>query len=367
MNQPVRIGIIGFGYWGPNLTRNFMELPSTELVAVADLNPHRRKHVEDRYTTVRTTDNYENFFNGSVDAVAIATPPATHYKIAKACLEHGLHCLIEKPLAQNVREAKELIEIAEQKNLRLMVGHTFEYSPAVREIRRYIDEGQLGEIYYIDSVRTNLGLFQPNTDVMWDLAPHDISIIHYLLRSEPKKVIAHGGSFVSRALNQQDVAYLHIEYEGGKTANVRVSWLDPNKTRRTTIVGSKKMLVYDDVETLEKIRIYDRGVDVLPYTDTFGEFQCSYRYGDVTIPHISWSEPLHIECQHYADCIIDGTTPQSDGYSGLNVVKVLEAARLSLEVGGAVEVEDTKVTNMRDMPHVQRRIGFTAAELGTND
>ena len=229
-----------------------------------------------------------------------------------------------------------------------MVGHTFEYSPAVREIRRRIDEGELGDIYYIDSVRTNLGLFQPNTDVMWDLAPHDISIIHYLLRSKPQKVIAHGGSFVSRGLNQQDVAYLHIEYEGGKTANIRVSWLDPNKTRRTTIVGSKKMLVYDDVETLEKIRIYDRGVEVLPYTDTFGEFQCSYRYGDVTIPHISWSEPLGVECKHYAECILEGVTPQSDGRSGLEVVKVLEAARLSLAVGGAVAIGTPEVPNATD-------------------
>lgn len=366
MTQPVRIGIIGYGHWGPNLTRNFMDLPATELVAVADLNLHRRKHVEDRYPIVKTTNTYEDFFDGGVDAVAIATPPATHFKIAKTCLEHGLHCLIEKPLTQSVREAEELIAIAEQRNLRLMVGHTFEYSPAVKEIRRRIDEGELGELYYIDSVRTNLGLFQPNTDAMWDLAPHDISIINYLLRSEPKRVIAHGGSFVSRGLNQQDVAYLHIEYEGGKTANVRVSWLDPNKTRRTTVVGSKKMLVYDDVETLEKIRIYDRGVDVLPYTDTFGEFQCSYRYGDVTIPHISWSEPLGVECQHYADCILNGTTPQSDGYSGLNVVKVLEAARLSIEMGGAVDVETLAVMDKREMFLAQHE-ALRPTELGLGD
>lgn len=374
MTQKIRVGVIGFGYWGPNLTRNFIELPSTELVAVADLSAERRKHVEQRYPSVYTTDNFADFFDAGIDAVAIATPPATHHKIAKACLEHGLHCLIEKPLAHSVAEAEDLIAVAERKNVRLMAGHTFEYSPAVREIRRLIDAGELGDIYYIDSVRTNLGLFQPNTDAMWDLAPHDISIAHFLLRSSPKKVTAQGGSFVSRAHGQHDVVYLHVEYGGGKMASIRVSWLDPNKTRRTTIVGSKKMLVYDDIETLEKIRIYDRGVDVLPYTDTFGEFQCSYRYGDVTIPHVSWSEPLRIECQHFADCVVNGTTPQSDGRSGLEVVKVLEAAKLSIRLGGTVDVDRLEVTeaqgtqaSYRNAPLVETQLVDVRQNLGAGE
>ncbi|MFW5709658.1 MAG: Gfo/Idh/MocA family protein [Chloroflexota bacterium] len=336
MTQKTRVGVIGLGYWGPNLARNFFELPNAELVAVADLDQQRLDRLTSRYPGVVGTNDYRDFFTMGVDAVVIATPPAAHFRIAQECLENGLHVLVEKPLTRTGEEADELVAIARRKNLRLMVGHTFEYNPAVREIRRLIEADELGEIYYIDAVRTNLGLFQLSADAMWDLAPHDISIINYLLGVEPVSVAAQGGSFVLRNYGIHDVVYMHLKYPEGVMANVRVSWLDPNKTRRLTVVGSKKMLVYDDVESLEKIRIYDKGVDAPPYTDNYGEFQMSYRYGDVNIPHIPWSEPLRMECTHFIDCIQKGETPLSDGVSGMRVVKLLEAASESLRTNGSI-------------------------------
>src|SRR5690606_9806132 len=196
----------------------------------------------------------------------------------------------------------------------------------------------LGEIFYIDAVRTNLGIFQLNTDAMWDLAPHDVSIANYLLGDKPLRITARGGSFVMREVGINDLVYLHLEYPGGRLANIRVSWLDPNKTRRTTVVGSKRMLVYDDVDTLEKQRIYDKGVGTTPFIDNYGEFQCSYRYGNVTIPHLSWEEPLRIECRHFVESILSKTPPQSDGLSGLRVIETLAAADRSLELGRMVDL-----------------------------
>lgn len=339
---PVRIGMIGYGYWGPNVARNLMEVPSAELVAVADLNPTALDRVQQRFPSVGVTDDFTTFFRSGIQAVAIATPPATHYAIAKACLENGLHCLIEKPITDHLHEAEDLVAIARRNDLRLMVGHTFEYNPAVREIRRMIVAGEVGDVYYIDAVRTNLGLFQLNTDAMWDLAPHDISIVNYLLGETPVSVSAHAGSFVLQDFGVNDLVYLHMEYPGGKLASVRVSWLDPNKTRRTTVVGNKKMLVYNDTENIEKLRVYDKGVEPPPYTDSYGEFQASYRNGNVTIPHISWEEPLRIQCQHFLSSILTGSTPQSDGVSGLRVVEVLEAARTSLRERRAVAIDEVR-------------------------
>jgi predicted dehydrogenase len=338
--RPVRIGLIGAGYWGPNIARNFVEASQCDLVAVADLDEERLARIQSRFPGVRITTDYTTLFDMTLDAVAIATPPATHYRLARECIQRGLHCLIEKPLATKVADAADLVRLAREHDVRLMVGHTFEYNPAVLEIRRMVEAGELGEVYYIDAVRTNLGLFQLNTDAMWDLAPHDISIINHVLGSTPVRVTAHAGSFVMRDLGINDLVYLHMEYPGGKLASVRVSWLDPNKTRRTTVVGDKKMLVYDDVENLEKLRIYDRGVDATPFTDTYGEFQCSYRYGNVTIPHLSWEEPLRLETQHFVEAVARRTTPRSDGVSGLRVVEVLAAAEMSLRLGRAVDVAD---------------------------
>lgn len=343
MSSTTRIGMIGAGYWGPNLARNFSELQGVDLVAIADLDEEALGRIRRRYRDVTTVTDYRELFDLGLDAVVIATPPATHHAIAKECLEHDLHCMIEKPIADRLWQAQELVDLAYERDLRLMVGHTFEYNPAVREIRRMIGDGELGDVFYIDAVRTNLGLFQLNTDAMWDLAPHDISIINYLLDERPQKVSAHGGSFVMREHGIHDLVYLHLEYPGGKLASIRVSWLDPNKTRRTTVVGDKKMLVYNDVASLEKIRVYDKGVEAMPYTDNYGEFQASYRYGDVTIPHLPWSEPLRIECEHFVTCVRTGDTPQSDGTSGLHVVQVLEAAQASLREGRPVALDEVAV------------------------
>ena len=340
----LRVGVVGVGYWGPNLARNLAEIPGVELVAIADLSQQRLDHIRRRHQSVHTTTRYLELIEVGVDAVVIATPPATHHEIGRAFIQRGVHCLIEKPLAATIAEAQDLVSLAQMHGVCLMTGHTFEYNPAVRHVRALIEAGELGEVHYLDAVRTNLGLFQPKTDAMWDLAPHDISIANYLLDAAPVRVTAHGGSFAMRSMGINDLVYLHLEYPDGKLANIRVSWLDPNKTRRTTVVGDKKMLVYDDVENLEKLRVYDKGVDTVPYTDTYGEFQCSYRYGDVTIPHVSWQEPLRIECRHFVDSITAGTAPLSDGVSGMRVVEVLEAASRSLELGRVVDIAEVRGT-----------------------
>lgn len=342
--RPVRVGVIGAGYWGPNIARNFAEDPTSELVVVADLDAERLARIQQRFPGVRITTDYTTLFDMTLDAVAIATPPATHHAIAKACLSRGLNCLIEKPLATTVREAQDLIDTAHAFDRRLMAGHTFEYNPAVLEIRRMVRERELGEVFYIDAVRTNLGLFQLDTDAMWDLAPHDVSIINFVLDATPERVTAHAGSFVMRDRKINDLVYLHLEYPGNKLANIRVSWLDPNKTRKTTVVGDKKMLVYDDIAHLEKLRIFDRGVDTTPATDSYAAFQASYRYGNVTIPHIPWEEPLRLETRHFAEAVASASEPRSNGESGLRVVEVLEAAARSLEVGRAVDIADVRHT-----------------------
>jgi predicted dehydrogenase len=352
MDRVIRIGVIGIGYWGPNLARNFAEANNAELVAIADLDSGRLHRMKARFPHIHTTKDYREFFTMGVDAVVIATPPKTHYRIAMDCIEHGLHVLVEKPITLDVDDAKKLNAAADERRLCLMTGHTFIYNPAVRTIRDYIQRGELGEVYYIDAVRTNLGLFQLEADVMWDLAPHDISIANYLLGSAPVSVTAQGGSYIMRSYNIHDVVYMHLKYPNDVIANIRLSWLDPNKTRRITIVGSKKMLVYDDIETIEKIRIYDIGVEALPYTDNYGEFQCSYRYGDVAIPRIKWVEPLRMECEHFVTSIINGTRPETDGIAGLHVVQALDAGKRSL-ISGQSELVDVTPTDTAVSPHAE--------------
>ena len=337
----IRVGVIGSGYWGPNLIRNFVEINATELVIVSDLNQERLWHINNRYPFISVTSDYRKFFSMQLDAVVIATPPVTHYQIAKECLLNGLHVLVEKPLTLSVVNAQELIDIASARNLTLMVGHTFEYHPAVRALKELIQSGELGRIYYIDGVRANLGLFQRDLNVLWDLATHDISILLYILEQEPISVSVQGMACVFEGVH--DIAYLHLTFPDKILAHIRLSWLDPAKVRRTTIVGSKKMAVYDDVESIEKIRIYDKGVEVPPYTDTYEEFKLSYRYGDIVIPHIGPNEPLNIECRHFLESIFNHSEPQSSGEVGLKVVRVLEAAERSLANNGSreflVEVE----------------------------
>jgi predicted dehydrogenase len=332
----ISLGVIGCGYWGPNLIRNFVELPAADLVAAADLSRERLSRVKTRYPHVTATEDYRDFFAMRLDAAVVATPPASHFRIARECLMHDLHVLVEKPLTLNSLNAEELIEIAEARGLTLMVGHTFEYNAAVEALKTIIENGELGQIRYIDSMRLNLGLFQRDLNVLWDLAPHDLSILLHILGHAPVSVSARGADCIFDGV--YDIAYLHLVFPENILAHVHVSWLDPCKVRRITVVGSRKMAVYDDVETLEKIKIYDKGVEAPPYTDTFGDFQCSYRYGDVVIPYVRFVEPLRLECEHFVNSILSHTEPRSCGRVGLNVVKVLEAAERSLQNGGMQEM-----------------------------
>jgi predicted dehydrogenase len=333
VSDNLRVGVVGAGYWGPNIIRNMWELPEVDLVGVADKSPEAILRVKTRYRDLLTTvTDYRELFELGVDAVSICTPPETHYRIASDALDAGLHVLVEKPLTTSSETAAALIVQAEEAGLTLMVGHTFEYNPAVLELRRLIASGALGEILYIDAVRVGLGLFHPTLNVVWDLAPHDISILNFLTDATPIEVAAHGAACLKPDL--LDVAYLNLVFPDGVTANTRMSWLDPAKARRTTVVGSEKMVVYDDVEPLEKLRIYDKKVTTIRRTETFGDFSFSYHYGSVVSPHIHFEEPLKAECREFVDAVLTSRTPRTDGHCGLRVVQVIEAAQESLASGG---------------------------------
>jgi predicted dehydrogenase len=331
----VRVGVVGYGYWGPNLVRNFVEIPASTLAAVADLDQKRLDHLQTRYPGVQTTKDYRELFRADLDAMVIATPPATHFRLAKDALLHGLHVLVEKPLTLASRDAQELVRLAEEHDRVLMAGHTFIYNPAVRAIKQMIESEEIGRVYYVDTVRASLGLFQRDLNVLWDLAPHDLSILSYLLGCYPIGVGAHGVGCVQYGI--EDVAYMTLLFPNYTLAHVHVSWLDPCKVRRITVVGSKKMVVYDDIESLEKVRVYDKGVDCPPYTNSFGDFRFAYRYGDITIPHIKLAEPLRLECEHFLECILERRRPRTDGYDGLAVVKIIEVAQKSLRNNGSQE------------------------------
>jgi predicted dehydrogenase len=331
----IKIGVIGSGYWGPNLIRNFFEIPSSEVVCVVDLRKERLDAIHALYPNICVSQDYHDLFTMNLDAAIIATPPATHYSIAKECLEHGLSVLVEKPLTLISAHAEELIALADSRHLVLMVGHIFTFNSAVQALKELVASGELGEIYYADAARLNLGLFQKDINVLWDLAPHDVSILMYILDQKPINASAHGMPCVFDSI--QDVAYINLEFPKNILAHIHVSWLDPCKVRRITIVGSKKMVVYNDLSSVEKIRIYDKGVEMPEYTRNFGEFQCSYHYGDVTIPNIRFVEPLRQECQHFLDCVKNGTQPITSGVQGWEVVKVLEAAQSSLLNSGHKE------------------------------
>lgn len=328
------VAVIGCGYWGPNLVRNFNQLPISKVKYCCDLDQARLKHMRSLYPDVITTNDYSQILSDpELEAVAVATPVSTHFPIARDCLEAGKHVLVEKPLTSSIAEAYELVKIAEKQKKILFAGHTFIYNAAVIKMKEIVDSGELGSIYYISSVRVNLGLFQEDINVIWDLAPHDISILNFLLDSEPVTVSTFAKSYIRPGI--EDVAFLVLQYPNNIVAHIHVSWLDPCKIRRTTLVGSKKMLVYDDTSTLEKIRVYDKGVTIQPHYDTFGEFQLAYRFGDIVVPRINDVEPLKTECTHFIECIKNGTKPRSDGYQGLNVVKVVERACESAKLGGA--------------------------------
>jgi len=335
VERQVKVGVLGAGYWGPKLIRNFHEIPSADMAMVCDLRQDRLAHVRELYPAVRVTTDYQELLRSDVEAVAIATPIPTHHRLAREALLAGKHVLVEKPLTANSEEAEDLVNLAEKRGLSLMVGHTFEYNPAVEYLRRIIAAGELGRIYYINATRVNLGIFQPDINVVWDLAPHDVSILLFILGMLPVNVSARGAAYVRPKIH--DVAYLTLHFPNEIMADIRVSWLDPCKIRRITVVGSKKMVVYDDVEPTEKIKIYDKGVDVPPYSDTLEEFHLSYRYGDITTPAIPNVEPLRVECEHFLHCVRTGERPRSDGRDGLEVVRILEAATRSLFNGGMRE------------------------------
>ena len=330
------IGVVGLGYWGPNWVRNLHQLRQANRVVACDLDAKRRDHVRGLYAGVEGSGNFDDLLSDpEIEGVVIATPVSSHYPLARKALLAGKSVLVEKPLAMSSAEAADLVRIARDRDRILMVGHTFEYSAPVLKMRDIIESGELGDMFYLSSIRANLGLIQHDVNVCWDLATHDISIILMLMGGRlPESVSCQGQSHYKRGI--EDVAMLALHFPRNVIAFIHVSWLDPNKIRRTTIVGSKKMLVYDDLALQEKVRIYDKGVDVAPYYDTYGEFQFSYRYGNVMIPRIDEAEPLKLECEHFVDCIRTGKTPRTDGFSGLRVVSVLEAANLSLKNGGAM-------------------------------
>jgi len=332
-NRLAGIAVVGLGYWGPNWVRNLQHLHCARRVIACDLDARRRGHIQELYPAVEATAQFDEVLRDpEIEGVVIATPVSTHYKLARLALENGKSVLVEKPLAMSRREAGELVRLAHGCGRVLMVGHTFLYSAPVLKMREIVQSGEIGDIFYISSVRANLGLFQHDVNVTWDLATHDISIILMLADRLPEAVSCQGQSHYRKEV--EDVALLTLHFPRNVIAFIHVSWLDPNKIRRTTIVGSRKMLVYDDTAPQEKIRIYDRGVNMQRYYDTFGEFQFSYRYGDILIPRIEESEPLRQECEHFVSCIRNGGTPRTDGVNGLHVVSVLEAANVSLREGG---------------------------------
>ena len=346
----VKVGVVGYGYWGPKLVRNFSEMSKAALTWVADLDEERLGRLRENYPFLKTTRDYDEMLRSDIDAVVVATPIRTHYRLAKAALLAGKHVLVEKPLTASAHEAEELIELAERRNLRLMVGHTFEYNAAIRTLRDIVRRGDLGKVYYVDAARLNLGLFQTDINVIWDLAPHDLSILLYVLGLDPVGISARGAANVRPGIH--DVAYLEIDFPGGVQAHLHLSWLDPCKVRRVTIVGSKKMVVCNDVADAEKIRIYDKGVDHPYETDQFSDFHLAYRYGDVTIPHVAFQEPLRVQCEHFVECIITGAHPQTSGEVGAKVVRILEAADRSLRNGGARELIATPPTRATSDPLV---------------
>ena len=329
--EPLRVGVMGCGTWGPQLIRNFSEMPEAVLVGVAEPRAGRLDYVRRQYPGVELFADHRSLIEMDLDAVVIATPIETHFPLARDAILAGKHVLVEKPLTANVADAVDLINLAHAHQRVLMTGHTFLYNPAVGELRRVVQSGELGRIYYVDTARLSLGQFQRRVNVIWDLAPHDVSILFHVLERRPTVVSARGSSFVQH--NIHDVAYIEIQFEDGVSAQIHVSWLDPAKVRRITVVGDRKMAVYNDVSLAEKIRIYDKGVES-PVTDSFGEFQLAYRHGEITIPYIPWKEPLRLECEHFVDCVRTGAIPRSDGFQGLAVVAVLEAANQSLAQEG---------------------------------
>lgn len=329
----VKFGVIGYGYWGPNIVRNLKQLEMTDVVYICDKSASSRQRVQKAYPQVAVTDDPGELMRSpDVDAIAVITPVWTHYELAKAALEHGKHIFVEKPFTSNKEQAEELIELAARKNLKVMVDHTFLFTGAVRKIRQLLDDNSLGKLYYYDSTRVNLGLFQHDVNVVWDLAPHDLSIMDYLIQETPEAMVATGQTHLN---GYEDVAFLTLYFPDKVIAHLNVNWLSPVKVRTTLIGGEKKMLVWNDLEADEKIKIYDKGVTVTSREGVYN-LLVNYRSGDMWAPQIEQVEALHRELEYFVDCIANNENPINDGHAGLRVVKMLEAASESLRQRGAL-------------------------------
>jgi len=336
MKPTVSVGIAGYGYWGPNLARNFDSLPGSRVCAVCDPCLERLGLVRGGQPSAHTFADYEEMLRlVDLDAVVVATPARTHHALAKAALLAGKHVLVEKPMAVSTHECEEMVQLAEAGGLILMVGHTYLYSEAVKEILRIIASGDVGEMRYINCQRLNLGIFQQDINVVWDLAPHDISLILRVMGCLPESVNCQGQGHINPAV--EEVANISLEFAGKRFATIQSSWIEPRKVRQMTFVGSRKMIVYDDLEPREKIRIFDVRIERPRHYDNFAEFQCAYHYGECLIPHLEQREPLQNMCAHFIDSIRSGARPDSCGMHGLEVVRVLEACTASLRCGGQPE------------------------------
>jgi len=329
----IRVGVIGYGYWGPNLVRNFMEAPGADVAAVCDTRDDRLLLARKRYPAMKTlNDSHDLICDTAIDAVVIATPVSSHFELAMQTLEAGKHVLVEKPLAADSTSARRLIEEAERRRLVLMVDHTFVYTDAVRKIRELIANNALGEIYYYDAVRVNLGLFQHDVNVIWDLAIHDLSIMDYVLPSKPIAVSATGISHIPG--QPENVAYISLFFPSTQIAHVHVNWLTPVKVRHTLIGGSDKMILYDDLEPSEKIKVYDKGITVSSGSEAVYKMLVSYRSGDMWAPRLDNTEALQTEVQHFIECVEGDIKPETDGWAGLRMVQLIEAAESSLRARG---------------------------------
>jgi predicted dehydrogenase len=324
----LKLGVIGYGYWGPNIVRNFSVHSDCRVVAVCDKNLKALAHVTSRHPSVRVVSDPEELMRSpEIDAVAIVTPVSTHYDLAKRALDNGKHVFVEKPMTATSAQGEALIELADRKNLQIMVDHTFLFTGAVRKIKQLIDEGVLGPLYYYDSTRVNLGLFQHDVNVIWDLAPHDLSIMDYLIGLEPDLVVATGGAHLD---DMEDMAYVTLYFPNNIIAHLNVNWLSPVKVRTTLIGGQRKMLVWNDLDPAEKIKVYDKGVEVGTEQGRY-QLLVSYRSGDMWAPRVDPSEALQLEARYFLDCVDSGTRPFNDGRAGLRVVRILEAASESLK------------------------------------
>lgn len=331
MTSMIRIGVLGFGYWGPNVARNFSSIPGCEVVSICDTDPAMAKRARQAYPSAHVSTNPGDVLTSpEVDAVAVITPVWTHFELTQKALENGKHVFVEKPFTSTVAQAEELIELAEKKNLKIMVDHTFLYTGAVKKIRQLIDEDALGGLYYYDSTRVNLGLFQHDVNVIWDLAPHDLSIMDYLIKQRPEALVATGEKHLN---GYEDVAFITVYFPSNIIAHINVNWLSPVKVRTTLLGGEKKMLVWNDLEADEKIKVYDKGVDV-KNGDGVYELLVSYRSGDMWAPRVEQVEALKAESSCFVDCVLGDKIPINDGAAGLRMVKMLAAADQSVRERG---------------------------------